>query len=214
MSLERRLRELDPSMRRPEDGPEPPWKRVERERLEKQFTAAAMRQLEDTRRVEGLPDSLRERLSEDMHETPSTVALEAPAALVVLSGGVGCGKSLAAAAWLLAGQLEGVRGLWMTAARLARWPRYDEDRMSELLTVRRLVIDDLGDEYLDEKGAYLSLLDEVVNERYGNARPTVLTTNLNAVAFKIRYGPRIADRIREAGKFESVDGPSLRKRRD
>lgn len=163
--------------------------------------------------------------------TAATAALSGPVVLTVLSGGTGTGKTTAAAAWLYSfavdpenwRDLEGKPGtifgpgapgclLFFTAARLARVSRYSEEEMRSLLRARRLVIDDLGAEYLDEKGAYLSLLDEVVNERYAERLPTVLTTNLQADAFKARYGERIRDRIREAGRFVSLGETSMRGR--
>ena len=101
--------------------------------------------------------------------------------------------------------------IWMTAARLSRQDRYDEDSMSDLLTTDRLVVDDLGGEYLDKNGFYMGLLDEIVNEREANKRPTIFTTNLNAKAFRDRYGERIYDRIKEGGRFIACGNVSMRK---
>src|SRR5882757_7087206 len=117
--------------------------------------------------------------------------------LLVLSGGPGTGKTLAACEWLR----DVKRGGWfVTAALLARYPRYDAKAMHDLLTCRALVVDDLGCEYMDDKGNFMAVLDEVINARYGERLPTLITTNLNADAFKERYGSRIADRIREDGR--------------
>jgi len=148
--------------------------------------------------------------------------------LMALSGGPGSGKTMAGTWWLwLALRPKvydtGKYGGWMsplqpyplmfaTAARLSRWAKYDEEQMRKLLRAERLVVDDLGAEFMDEKGSYLSLLDEVVNERYANNRPTLLTTNLEAQAFRERYGERIADRIRECGRFVSVGNKSMRRK--
>jgi len=101
--------------------------------------------------------------------------------------------------------------IWVTAARLSRQDRYDEDSMSELLTTDHLVVDDLGGEYLDKNGFYIGLLDELVNEREANKRPTIFTTNLNAKAFHDRYGERIYDRIKEGGRFIACGTSSMRK---
>ena len=101
--------------------------------------------------------------------------------------------------------------IWLTAARLSRQDRYDEDSMSELLTTDRLVVDDLGGEYLDKNGFYMGLLDELVNEREANKRATIFTTNLNAKAFRDRYGERIYDRIKEGGRFIACGNVSMRK---
>jgi DNA replication protein DnaC len=166
----------------------------------------------------------------DLERTLAIEAVSRPSLLTVLSGGPGTGKTTAAVSWLFQWVwdekswrvvTEGFSakaafcyapGVFVTAARLARFSRYDERQMDELLRAGRLVIDDLGAEFLDVKGSFLSLLDEVVNERYANRRPTVLTTNLGVLAFKERYGERIADRIVEAGRFVSLGNESMRRR--
>jgi len=161
-----------------------------------------------------------------VYETPAVQELGKAGNLVVLSGSPGCGKTTAAAVWIHAyiadkanwdlswtPTLVGPKPMWMSAARLSRFPKYDEEAMRRLLRTPRLVLDDLGVEYMDDKGAYMSLLDEVLNERYAGRRPTVLTTNLTAEDFKARYGARIADRIREVGRFVSLGTKSYRKER-
>lgn len=144
-------------------------------------------------------------------ETEAVIALGTPATIVVLSGTPGCGKTTAAAWWLyLAAKEQRIRGLWVTAARLARWARYDDEQMGLLLKAPRLVVDDLGTEYLDERGAFMTTFDELLNERYAHRRPTVITTNLNAEAFRARYDMRVVDRLREDGSFMEIESPSLR----
>src|SRR5882724_11164612 len=142
--------------------------------------------------------------------TPATNALAEISALtlVCLSGNPGSGKTVAASNWLAT--FGG--GLFVKAARLSRWDRYDNDEMNRLLRAARLVIDDLGTEFQDAKGNFMAILDEVIDVRYDHAKPTVITTNLDAEAFKARYGERIVDRIREAGAFVSLDGGSMRTR--
>jgi hypothetical protein len=144
-------------------------------------------------------------------ETEAVLTLGTPATIAVLSGTPGCGKTTAAARWLyLAAKEQRIRGLWVTAARLARWARYDDAEMAVLLKAPRLVVDDLGTEYLDERGAFMTTFDELLNERYAHRRPTVITTNLNAEAFRARYDLRVVDRIREDGTFMEIESPSLR----
>jgi len=147
--------------------------------------------------------------------------------LLVLSGQAGCGKTVAASWWLWRFVMEVGNWRWTdfgpkflfraplfaTATRLTRWPRFDAGRMTQLHEASRLVVDDLGAEYMDEKGAFMAFLDELVNERYANRRPTIFTTNLLAEDFRNRYGGekgRIADRIRERGRFVSLATPSMR----
>jgi DNA replication protein DnaC len=159
----------------------------------------------------------------------STIAMDAvaqPFGILVLSGDPGCGKTFAAVKWIVdyvnddshwpqpgsAMQLRGRQPVFVTAAALARWDRYEQEPMAKLLRAPRLAIDDLGAEYLDKNGFYAALLDEVLNERYAARVPTLLTTNLPVDEFKARYGERIAGRIRETGTFVACGGVDLRRR--
>ena len=135
------------------------------------------------------------------------------AEIIVLSGAAGCGKTAAACWWLMQAKQRYANGpLFVTAQSLARVSRYDEDTIGRIFKAQQVAIDDLGAEYADEKGFFHSFLDEVINERYSNKLPTLITTNVEGEAFKVRYGERIADRIRESGQFVSLDNPSMRKR--
>ncbi len=143
-------------------------------------------------------------------ETNATrlLAQQDGAALVVLSGNPGVGKTTAAALWLIGGWQPGC--LFVKAATLSRWDCYDREQMDLLLDAPRMVIDDLGVEYADQKGRFLSVLTEVLDTRYDRALPTVMTTGLSAIEFKDRYRERISDRIRESGRFISIAGASMR----
>jgi DNA replication protein DnaC len=169
-----------------------------------------------------------------LEETEAIRAAVGTRDMLVLSGAPGCGKTVAAALWATEdvrkdecweytdhlGNVYGHTGnrfkgqvvVWVTAAKLARWERYDQDEMAKLLKVGKLVIDDLGGEYLDKGGFYASLLDELINERQAGSRPTILTTNLDAAGFSTRYGERIVDRIREGGRFFACGNASLRRK--
>jgi DNA replication protein DnaC len=74
-----------------------------------------------------------------------------------------------------------------------------------------LVVDDLGSEYNDAKGFFAALLDEVIDARYSARLATAITTNLNAATFAARYGARIIDRLREAGRFVNCGNTSMRR---
>lgn len=137
--------------------------------------------------------------------------------ILVLAGDVGRGKTVAAAWWLIEAAAARRRPLFVSAARLSRWERYDPAEMDRLLLASRLVIDDLGEEFNDTKGNFLAVLDETIADRVANRRPTVITTNLTAVDMfgakpedGGRYGIRIRDRIRESGRWQSFAGPSMR----
>lgn len=154
-------------------------------------------------------------------DTAAIAAVREAPALTILAGGPGCGKTVAAVWWLMEAMRPLVDGHWgvtaapnvaqfIDAAHLARWSRYDEEAMDKLLKCDRLVIDDLGNEYMDEKGAFLSVLNEVVINRYDNMRPTVLTTNLPMAKFRARYGDRIVDRLNEGEGFIGITDGSMR----
>lgn len=145
----------------------------------------------------------------------SQLSIEDGKTLVALSGGYGTGKTTAATWWALRAwprieDFETFPVMFISASKLSRYPRYDGMAMNRIIFARALVIDDLGTEFNDKNGSFLSTLDEVVNARYANELPTLITTNLPAKDFKIRYSERIADRIREAGAFVPVKGESMR----
>lgn len=133
---------------------------------------------------------------------------------LTLSSRPGVGKSSAAAWWLLEESAglepspEPVRR-WCTSGYLLRVSSFD-GTTAALAGPGPLVIDDLGVEFLDRGGHFHSRLDELLDERYSQMRPTLITTNLNAQAFKERYGDRITDRIREGCEFVEFSGNSLR----
>ena len=138
---------------------------------------------------------------------------------MVLSGGKGTGKSTAAAVWLYESvPPEGApayqRRYWWNGTKIARTNGYAKD-FEKMIQSKLMVIDDLGVEYLDKNGNFLQRLDELIDERYSNFRKTVITTNLNAEAFKDRYGERVADRMREGfawgGGFMELADTSMRK---
>jgi DNA replication protein DnaC len=187
-------------------------------------------------REAGVPDRA---LDVDAHETAAMVAVNDAVDMLILSGGVGVGKSVAAAQWMrtyvsepsrwapsrydmmakdcyshkvMPSYQERTRPIWLTASQLARTDHYEQSGVDAIAKAPRLVVDDLGAEYNDQKGFFISLLDELIDLRYSGKRPTIITTNLDAEGFKGRYGVRIVDRIREAGRFVACGSESLRKR--
>lgn len=127
--------------------------------------------------------------------------------LLVLSGKRGVGKTVAAAWWALQqpGAVE-----FVTAQEFVTASSFDGER-DRWITADALVLDDIGVEYQDVKGAASSAIDALVNEFYSQGRPLIMTTNLGRAEFKARVGERIADRIRECkGWREFANEPSLR----
>jgi len=135
--------------------------------------------------------------------------------LLVLGGKPGVGKSVAALLWLLDASLGKPECLyWVQAGDLARGFAYDQDSFELITSAWALVIDDLGLEYLDEKGRYLCTLDEVLSRRFAKCRRTLVTTNITEPSvFVDRYKERIASRIHEDGAYVVVGGEDLRRRK-
>lgn len=134
--------------------------------------------------------------------------------MLVLAGSRGVGKTFTAS-WCCVQVPEAAR--FIDSARLMRVDRYRGKEMAALETCGLLVIDDLGMEYDDEKGAFLSKLDGLINARYAAELRTVITTNLEWKTddpkkqdFRRRFGARIADRVREVGEWIGATGASLR----
>ena len=140
---------------------------------------------------------------------------------LVLSADKGAGKSTAAAVWLYENvPPEGAptyqSRYWWNGTRIARTNGYAKD-FEKMMQSKFMIIDDLGVEYLDKNGNFQQRLDELIDERYSNYKRTIITTNLNALAFKERYGERVADRIREGfahgGAFMELSDDSMRVKR-
>ena len=182
------------------------------------------RVVRDSLKQQFVPNRILETVDGKLSATPAMKAasdfLKAPKDgwCLVLAGPKGCGKSTAAG-WYLAQKTKSQVSCppktrrWWTAARLVRVSGVNNE-FEPLIQVPTMVIDDLGLEYMDKNGHFNSRLDEIIDERYSNYRPTVITTNLNAQAFKERYGARVIDRIREGfrhgGAFIEINHGSLR----
>lgn len=162
------------------------------------------------------------------YEAASAFAAGGLETLLVLAGGVGCGKTVAACAGLdrfltpdpklrEAGftplGAKKPSGLIVKAIELARAGTFDREFWDRLGAVGFLVVDDLGTEPLDEKGWVVANVRALLDKRYDDERKTVLTTNLNLDQFKARYcadGGRLLERLRERGGFLELTEASMR----
>jgi len=174
----------------------------------------------------GIPDLFARRIAtgEVRPELPAMRALQSAGAdggppragIYVLSGPTGCGKSMAAAAWLA--EFGGRAPLWDSAARLSATSRYDADARARRESATGMVLDDLGVEYADRGGNWQADLDALVDWFYGHGRPLVVTTNIPLAGrdgrnpFADRYQARIASRVAESLGWLAVSGPDLRRR--
>lgn len=154
-----------------------------------------------------------------MDEPEATQAVQAvirflhpdnPRTLLVLAGGVGTGKTVAAC-WAIGHD----GGKFEKAIELVRHGLFEPEYWEGLKRAQLLVVDDLGTEPRDEKGYAAANLDALLDYRYDAQRPTILTTNLAKPDFELRYcagtGIRTLDRLKEVGTFVGLSGGSMRK---
>lgn len=136
--------------------------------------------------------------------------------IAVLVGKTGCGKSLAAAAWLLhavdSTPSRVMPRRFIAAADYCRISDYDAVALDAIEQARFLVIDDLGVEYGDKRQYFASRIDALMGRRHGNMLPTVITTNLSMAAISKHYGARVESRLNEAQVTLLRDEKDLRKR--
>lgn len=122
---------------------------------------------------------------------------------LVLSGAPGTRKT-GSACWALTRE----PGMFVAAKDIASIAANSSvtERMYQLRTAPLLVLDDVGVQYVDEKGYFYTAFNALIDERYAAALKTILTTNLSPVQFRDRYEERIARRIRECGKWFAIAG--------
>ncbi len=139
-----------------------------------------------------------------------------PAGCVLLYGPVGAGKSFLAVAVLRAwlrrhrgGRFVSVADLFRRlqegmARRGAGWTAGD---VQDLVDAPLLVLDDLGTEHGSEWAR--SILLGLIDGRYSNDRPTLITTNLNLQRLAAVVDDRTASRLAE-GRIIKLDGSDRR----
>lgn len=143
--------------------------------------------------------------------------------ILVLCGGVGTGKTVAAAWWL-----SHVRGKALTiheAVRIyTKWKRASyraeeaEAALERLARIDCLLLDELGQESDSDAEGAREVLHWIVDRRQSCRRRTLVLTNLSTSDLGDRfvrgvYDARTADRLRSVGLVEQVPGISMRGRR-
>lgn len=131
---------------------------------------------------------------------------------LVLLGNTGVGKTHAA--YAIGNEAVAEHRAWAaawTAAALneALRPGGDETALDVASECDLLVLDDLGGERMTEWTVERLLL--VLTARAGNAKRTIVTTNLAGEVMLDRYGDRIVDRIRDGARIERIQGTSRRR---
>lgn len=184
----------------------------------------------------GVPERLLSAMRSNLAETSAMRAarawVEGEKPVLVLRGGVGAGKSLAAARTLARAtrmvrlmahpladeeteivELDARRGLFLTAADLHFARRWEADKRGPSLldraaTVQWLVLDELRAD--DFRGAGHERLEEVLGERYARELRTCITTNLGADEMAGLLGDRLASRFAEGAMVVECGDRDLR----
>lgn len=83
------------------------------------------------------------------------------------------------------------------------------ETLNSLSNADLLILDDLGTENITDWS--LSKIYNIIDSRYRNKLPLIITTNLKINDLENTYGKRTIDRINEMCTFYHNDGPSIRK---
>jgi DNA replication protein DnaC len=161
------------------------------------------------------PPRLIEAIARDRRKTPALehadAFLRSDKTVLVLVGGTGAGKTFAGL--FVAHEAGGPRPGFVRSPTLERIGRYNHEHQAWLESRTSLVLDDLGAEYMDGKGAYLSLLDELVDKAWGDKSKLVITSNMEGLALRQRLGDRVWSRICDVGAVGACGAEDLRRLR-
>lgn len=142
---------------------------------------------------------------------------------LLLSGTVGTGKTHLAAAITIRMSEDGCSVIFGTAASLLAkirngWNDENEaNAIEEMCRVPLLVIDDLGKQYSRKNSDGWSWAQEqffaIINARYENYMPTVITTNYDMEKLTEAMGEAIVSRLVESCRGVRCDGEDYRMRK-
>jgi hypothetical protein len=166
----------------------------------------------------GIPPLLADDIvGPNVGRTPAIDALallDGRTTILVLSGERGAGKSFAAACWLWRWRC--APPAWRSRLRDRTPPAFvPYDRHDDMSGVGRDAIARASALVLDDVAAerYRDAMATTLVRRHRDAAPTVVTTNLREDDFAEAYGARVADRLREVGRFVTCGARSLRRPR-
>jgi DNA replication protein DnaC len=140
---------------------------------------------------------------------------------LVLSGGVGRGKTGLASCVLLERARCNESVLWIDFSKFIRKVR-DTYRENSATSYEEIIEAATSVPFLllDDKGALNATkavsddlrrnVYDVISERYNELLPTLITTNLSSAQFRAAFGDRIADRVQHLYHWQAVGGANLR----
>lgn len=129
---------------------------------------------------------------------------------LVLSGGVGIGKSTAAA---IAIGLTAGSALYLHATAFDSVKLLDSPDALRIHETQLLVLDDAGLEHASASGWAANKIQGLLCARHDGGLRTIVTCNLSGDRFFEAYGERVKDRVAGSGKFVRAKGTSLRVRK-
>ncbi len=178
----------------------------------REYDIARERQaLEERLTDSGVPRPLVNIVLGAMKPTEATRAVDewivSGRSMLLLTGGVGVGKSVAGAY-----TIRRTPGKWVGASDISRLASLECAPM--LLGARRarlLVVDDLGAEYADKSNWARTAMRNLLCERHDAGLRSVVTTNLSATAWKSYADDRLIDRL-ATGTVKVIGGESMRRK--
>ena len=179
---------------------------IERAQVAAQVASARIREVGLPRKVAGAL-----LVAQPTHAVQSARAwCDAPKQYLVLAGGLGTGKSVAAGHALVTLMERGRTGAWVSAAGFTTLAGGfgGQAACERLKHVDVLVVDDFGAEHMSSFAE--SVFFEVLAARHENEGRTIFTTNLDGPAFKQRLGSRLEDRVRSSVRWVTCAGASMR----
>jgi DNA replication protein DnaC len=186
--------------------------RAEREAVQRHEARTRRLWVERHRRFAPLPtvEAVYDRATRESEAVRHVRAfLASPKPALVLLGGVGCGKTVAA----LAAVRERPDAEMVKAAELARaidpWKLEREAGWRPIdVEASLVVIDDLGTEL--EEPRFHQALFAILDSRGAADTKTIITANLEPRQIRERYLDRIADRLNAMARAVRIAGPSMR----
>jgi DNA replication protein DnaC len=129
-------------------------------------------------------------------------------AILILGGGVGTGKSTAAAYWHLKHG-----GAWCHATELIErtkpWNHETNSYQPLPMGSEFMVLDDLGTER-GLRSRVAEAVEQFAVKRNSKGMRTIITTNLPKSELRARYGERFADRLNQCATYVHTGDKSLR----